>query len=65
LTYKISKHIADYYLDTEKATLLNEKYCYLFRSAISNNLKKKLLEKSVLLNDLKSAAAPKKINNED
>ena len=59
LTYKISRQIVIYYIDTEKATLLNEKYCYLFRSAISNNLKKKLLAKSVLLNDLKSAPTPK------
>jgi hypothetical protein len=37
----------------EGETLLNGKLCYLFRSEISNELKKKLLAKSVLLNDLK------------
>jgi hypothetical protein len=51
--FKIAQHIADYYIDTEKPTLLNGKLCYLFRSEISNELKKKLLAKSVLLNDLK------------
>jgi hypothetical protein len=59
--YKISSHIAHYYIDTEKPTLLNGKLCYLFRSAISNNLKTNLLAKSVLLNDLK---LDKNINNE-
>jgi len=60
--YKIAKHISDYYLDTEKPTLLNGKLCYLFRSEISNNLKQNLLAKTVVLNDLK---LDKNINNED
>jgi hypothetical protein len=61
--YQIAGHITMYYLDTEKSTLLNGKLCYLFRSEISNNLKKKLLEKAVVLND--KAKLDKNINNED